>query len=125
MSVCLDVLSVLFFKILDFLLVILLSLLELSVPVFIKLLVLFDVSLFTLLALLFVQKDELLHLGSELLFLKLSNPILGKFCLDVTALRFARCSVLLHSNTTSIVNKSSKWRLMANPPIGKKPNSCQ
>ena len=80
-AVVFKVLNVLFFQLLDFFLVIFLSTLNFIVPVEIKLLVLLDMSIFTLLSLLLMGKEHLLHRPLELLLLKFGNAVLGHFSL--------------------------------------------
>lgn len=89
------------FKGKDLVLVISLSLLELVVPMLIEVLVLLDVGLLALLSLLLVHEDKLFLCSVELLFLKLSNSVLGHLCLDVASFLFAGGTMFLHCSTTA------------------------
>jgi len=91
--------GVLVFKGKYFVLILLLRVFELLVPVFVELLVLFDVGLFTLLTLLLVHEDHLLHLTGVLLFFQFDDSVFSHFSFNVAALLLTGMPVLFHSGT--------------------------
>jgi hypothetical protein len=78
----------------------LLGLKKIVVPLLVKLVVLLDMSLFTLLSLLGLIKEQFISLSLVILILELSNSILGHFCLYVLAFNFTSVSVLLKNLAT-------------------------
>lgn len=65
----------------------------------VELLVLLNVRLLDFFLALLVREDHLLVVHLKLLFFELSDAILSHFSLDVSALLFARNSMLLHGST--------------------------
>ena len=73
--------------------------LKLVVPVSVELLVLFNVSIFTVLALLLMHKEHLFHRAEVLLLFELSDTVFSQFCLHVTPVTLAQLAMLLHCLT--------------------------
>ena len=65
----------------------------------VEFLVLLNMSLLTLLTLLVVQEDKLLHLTTKILLSKLLDAVFGHFSFNISAFGFTGGSVFLHSST--------------------------
>jgi hypothetical protein len=87
----------------DLILILLLSLLQLAIPMFVELLVLLNVSLFTFLSLLIMQKDQLLHLTGEVLFSELINSIFSHLGFHISTFTFTSSSMLFHCGTKDML----------------------
>ena len=92
-------LSVVFFKALQGALIFLGCCLEFVVPVSVELLVLFNVSIFAVLALLLMHKEHLFHGAKVLLLFELSDAVFSQFCLHVTPVTLAQLAMFLHCLT--------------------------
>ena len=65
----------------------------------VEFLVLLNMSLLTLLTLLVVQEDKLLHLTTKILLSKLLDAVFGHISIDISAFGFTGGSVFLQSST--------------------------